>query len=646
MASSEDSQWDKFLQKLKSDYVEFEDVESADQILEAIHKLKDDKLTSEQNRLSSETRLQKTYESVRSLRKSVAELKVKEETHDVLTKRLIQQEQELEKMKTENEELKLENTNLKDRINQTHSDGASVVSNDSGVVVQRDESTALCAQLEEKVQKYEKEIADLRDRIEEPISESLQKFLEKLREGTTEVKLEERNEQNKYGVNFTMCKNIPKVDESRIVINQVDPTLVRDESVCVGDYVVEINGHCTLLATMDDVRYYCGNQSDHLRLRIRRPKVVEHEITGRAVAFVDWKLEMGIFFKNVSRRGLGDEKGLIDGDEIIDVANSSKPISEITIDKIQKKMSREQGVTMRIRRTNGPRVFNAPRPDDDRSDTSSTRDQRPSHHALNHGRSSVTAFPRVEEHPPTMMSRPGIPRENTIHISVVKRHYEFFGWSFIGGNKVGIFVQNVENHLAAYNSKIQVGWKLLEVDGYSLENVAYSFALELITYFSGAEVISCLFEKTTEEEYQEQIGIKPRDSFFVKTLRSFEDERRQKVFNKDEILHVKDTSESNQYWIAYRKNNIGNTPPLKIPSMRSHFSRQYADHTYQVIDADEPAPPPPPQRRGFFNFGGNRSSSIQDLDTFYELLDPVEVRRAYEQDNMGPSIAMNGVVNG
>eukprot|EP00111_Clytia_hemisphaerica_P005540 TCONS_00016061-protein len=199
MASSEDSQWDKFLQKLKSDYVEFEDVESADQILEAIHKLKDDKLTSEQNRLSSETRLQKTYESVRSLRKSVAELKVKEETHDVLTKRLIQQEQELEKMKTENEELKLENTNLKDRINQTHSDGASVVSNDSGagfsqqdlmlqqftarfdqVVVQRDESTALCAQLEEKVQKYEKEIADLRDRIEEPISESLQKFLEKV----------------------------------------------------------------------------------------------------------------------------------------------------------------------------------------------------------------------------------------------------------------------------------------------------------------------------------------------------------------------------------------------------------------------------------------------------------------------------------
>ena len=121
----------EFLQKLKSDYIEFEEVESADQVLEAIHKLKDDKLVSEKHRLTSETKLQKTYDDLFSLRKSVAEFKAKEETHNVVTGQLAEMEKELERTRTESKELRDENDKLKERLNQTYSDGASNVSTDS-----------------------------------------------------------------------------------------------------------------------------------------------------------------------------------------------------------------------------------------------------------------------------------------------------------------------------------------------------------------------------------------------------------------------------------------------------------------------------------------------------------------------------------
>ena len=55
---------------------------------------------------------------------------------------------------------------------------------------------------------------------------------------------------------------------------------------------------------------------------------------------------------------------------------------------------------------------------------------------------------------------------NLIEIRISKRRFEFFGWQFIGGNKVGIFVKSVENHLAAFKAKIEIGWKLLEVGGF------------------------------------------------------------------------------------------------------------------------------------------------------------------------------------
>ena len=52
---------------------------------------------------------------------------------------------------------------------------------------------------------------------------------------------------------------------------------------------------------------------------------------------------------------------------------------------------------------------------------------------------------------------------NSIEIRITKRSFEFFGWQFIGGNKVGIFVKSVENRLAAFKANIKPGWKLLEV---------------------------------------------------------------------------------------------------------------------------------------------------------------------------------------
>ena len=52
---------------------------------------------------------------------------------------------------------------------------------------------------------------------------------------------------------------------------------------------------------------------------------------------------------------------------------------------------------------------------------------------------------------------------NSIEIRISKRDFEFFGWKFVGGNKIGIFVKDVENHSAAFRANIQKGWKLLEV---------------------------------------------------------------------------------------------------------------------------------------------------------------------------------------
>ena len=45
----------------------------------------------------------------------------------------------------------------------------------------------------------------------------------------------------------------------------------------------------------------------------------------------------------------------------------------------------------------------------------------------------------------------------------MKRNFEFFGWDFIGGNQIGIYVSEVDNWSPVAKAGIKIGWKLIEV---------------------------------------------------------------------------------------------------------------------------------------------------------------------------------------
>lgn len=55
------------------------------------------------------------------------------------------------------------------------------------------------------------------------------------------------------------------------------------------------------------------------------------------------------------------------------------------------------------------------------------------------------------------------PREGVVEIEIEKRSFEFIGWHFIGGNKVGIFIKAVDPWSPAEKAGIKVGWRLLAV---------------------------------------------------------------------------------------------------------------------------------------------------------------------------------------
>jgi len=52
---------------------------------------------------------------------------------------------------------------------------------------------------------------------------------------------------------------------------------------------------------------------------------------------------------------------------------------------------------------------------------------------------------------------------NQFEVRISKKGYEFFGWKFVGGNQIGIFVHSVENWSPAFKANIKPGWKLIEV---------------------------------------------------------------------------------------------------------------------------------------------------------------------------------------
>ena len=88
-----------------------------------------------------------------------------------------------------------------------------------------------------------------------------------------------------------------------------------------GDFVIEINGQNTQLAIMDEVREYCGRQTDYLKLRLRRKEYKEFIVYGRTDAFANWKVDLGIVFKKVEPKGYADDLGIIENDELIGVMN-------------------------------------------------------------------------------------------------------------------------------------------------------------------------------------------------------------------------------------------------------------------------------------------------------------------------------------
>ena len=86
-----------------------------------------------------------------------------------------------------------------------------------------------------------------------------------------------------------------------------------------GDFVIEINGYNTQLASMNEVRQYCSSQTDYLKLRLRRTEYRDYSVSASTDAFTNWKLDLGIVFKNIQHDGHGDRLGICEGDELIKV---------------------------------------------------------------------------------------------------------------------------------------------------------------------------------------------------------------------------------------------------------------------------------------------------------------------------------------
>ena len=50
-----------------------------------------------------------------------------------------------------------------------------------------------------------------------------------------------------------------------------------------------------------------------------------------------------------------------------------------------------------------------------------------------------------------------------IEVAVSSEGNKSFGWRFIGGNNIGIFVESVTEDSPAAQASIEVGWRLVEV---------------------------------------------------------------------------------------------------------------------------------------------------------------------------------------
>ena len=83
--------------------------------------------------------------------------------------------------------------------------------------------------------------------------------------------------------------------------------------------MIEINGNNTQLATMDEVRLYCANQTDFLKLRLRRKENQDYTVKADTDAFTNWKVVLGVVFKNIEPEGYGERIGICENDELVKV---------------------------------------------------------------------------------------------------------------------------------------------------------------------------------------------------------------------------------------------------------------------------------------------------------------------------------------
>ncbi|XP_057308802.1 uncharacterized protein LOC130647091 isoform X3 [Hydractinia symbiolongicarpus] len=394
------------------------------------------------------------------------------------------------------------------------------------------------------------------------------------------VSLKKKDSNGRFGVKFGIKNGPPFLNESNIVILNVDEKLVGSQ-LMPEDLVIEINGQNTQNSKMDFVRMCCGLRTDELALKIRHPKCTmeTYEMEGNRELFEDWGVSLGIFLKEVKINSYASHYvKLRELDEIIEV--NRHDINTLKLPDIMRKMRKP--VRLKVRRDitktqhGGTNTFSTP------PSVTSGEDQGSNSEIFKYPESiqidsSMAIPPRPVLEPPT------IPREGVVEVEIEKRSFEFIGWHFIGGNKVGIFIKAVDPWSPAEKAGIRVGWRLLALNGYSVENVAFSFAMDLINSFRDKSPIKATLQEFSEDEYRRFLESKPYDTFYVKALENHSSSG-DLSFKKNEVLCIIDSSvvkNEQRKWNAKKQSN-GTEQTGLVPTQASSFN---TEHIYEEISS-------------------------------------------------------------
>lgn len=392
------------------------------------------------------------------------------------------------------------------------------------------------------------------------------------------VSLKKKDSKGRFGVKFGINNAPPFLNESNIVILNVDENLVGSQLI-PEDFVIEINGQNTQNGKMDFVRMCCGLRTDELALKIRHPKCTmeTYEMEGNRELFEDWGVALGVFLKEVKINSYASHHvKLRELDEIIEV--NRHDINTLKLPDIMRKMRKP--VRLKVRRDitkvqhGGTNTFSTP------PSVTSGEDQGSNSDIFKYP-GSIQSDPSVIIPPRPVVEPPTIPREGVVEIEIEKRSFEFIGWHFIGGNKVGIFIKAVDPWSPAEKAGIKVGWRLLALNGYSVEKVAFSFAMDLINSFRDKSPIKATLEEFSEDEYRRFLENRPYDTFYVKALENHSSSG-DLAFKKNEVLCIIDSSvvkNEQRKWNAKKQSN-GTEQTGLVPTQASSYN---AEHIYEEI---------------------------------------------------------------